>query len=1183
MYLKRIELLGFKSFGQKAEIEFQRGITAIVGPNGCGKSNIVDSFRWVLGEQSIKSLRGTKMEDVIFNGTSTRKPLGIAEVSLTFDNEDGFINLDFKEVPIPRRIYRSGESEYLINKRPCRLKDIQGIFVDTGIGKEAYSIMSQGKVDALLSNRPEERRSVFEEAAGILKYRNRKREAERRLQETEDNILRIGDVVAELEVQVIPLKEQAEVARHYLELKGRLDKLVTSLLYADARTLENKLARLKEALAAGEGKISDHTGLLTAEEGWLTSKRWELEKQTEEMQELQKKVSDLNEERERVRGETELVRERLKGSEGRLTKNRHEEAEVRKELERAVQLTEELRGREALLGQEMEALNGKLARLMEKRRREEERSGAEEAVSLEGMQREMQEEHYRLESSLAALDVKRAFLKDRQEMINQQSEALVLEKYRINNSLSLKSGEQEALAKEGQKRADQLSAIQAERRRLQGEIEKQENKLAALREEARAVLEKYKTLQELDSSFAGYFQGVRNLLLAKKAGKRECRGIHGTVADLISVEEKHRTAVETALAGSLQDLVVEDEVSVREAIGYLKSNRLGRATFLPLTVIKGNLPDKERLPRDIMGLAVDLVRCDARYQQIMNFLLGRVLVCTDLPAAQTAARAASFRYKVVTLQGEVLYAGGAVTGGSNRKNDTYLLARKQEIEDLGHKKTALQEELQVLMGSTADLRQREMTARESEKQLQAQVEQVKTKVFEAASRLEALKSEGINVARRVEETKKSQRRAAADLKEAKENEEALKYDMARIQDEMIRLDAKIRLVKERLASGQDVLTGLQEKITAVKINQAGSEEKLRNIREKLQDMQMETENKGRELKNILKECKEYQEEGKLLLESLAEWEERMAVLDSKRDGLVSQLSAVKEGQESLKLDCMAKEGEIRKTRDELYELKKEQAQLEIQEVKVDAELTALQVKLKEEYNLDFSEVSREDMVTLTKGYMRSGIEELREKIAGLGPVNTGAIQESERIGQRITFLREQKEDLLEGQISLQKIIHEIDQKMGQKFIKTFDHINKEFNEVFKRLFGGGAAYLELVDKEAPLESGIEIIAKPPGKKMQLISLLSGGERALTAISLLFALMMVKPAPFCVLDEIDTSLDDSNVERYCNYLKELDRKVQFVLVTHKKQTMKIADILYGVTMEEAGISKLISMKMREKAV
>jgi chromosome segregation protein len=1183
LYLKRIELLGFKSFGQKAEIEFQRGITAIVGPNGCGKSNIVDSFRWVLGEQSIKSLRGTKMEDVIFNGTSTRKPLGIAEVSLTFDNEDGFINLDFKEVTVTRRIYRSGESEYLINKRPCRLKDIQGIFMDTGIGKEAYSIMSQGKVDALLSNRPEERRTVFEEAAGILKYRNRKREAERRLQETEDNILRIGDVVAELEVQVIPLAEQAAVARQYLQLKGRLDKLVTSLLYADARTLESKLARLREALAGGEGKISDHAGRLTGEEGWLTSKRWELEKRTEEMQELQKKVYDLNEERERVRGETELVRERLKGNEGRLAKNRKEEARVREEIDGAARLVAELRDKEVLLQEEIKAQNGKLARLEEKRRGEEERSGAEEAVSLEGMRRSLEEEHYKLESSLAALEVKKTFLQDRLELINQQSESLVLEKYRINNSLSLKSGEQETLMLEGQKRGEELAAIQAERRHLQGEIEKQERKLAALREEARAVLEKHKTLQELDSSFAGYFQGVRNLLLAKKAGEAEVRGIHGAVADLISVEEKYRTAVETALAGSLQDLVVEDEGSVREAISYLKKNRLGRATFLPLTVIKGNLPDQERLPRDIMGLAVDLVQCEPRYQQIMNSLLGRVLVCADLPAAQKAAREASFRYKVVTLQGEVIYAGGAVTGGSSRKNDTYLLARKQEIEALAEKKTALQAELQALMASAAALRERETAAQESEKQQQARVGQIKTRVFEGASRIEALKAEGISVARRVEENKKSQRRAAADLKEAKENEETLKYAMARIQAEMSRLEAKIRLVKERLASGQDVLTGLQEKITAVKISRAGSEEKLRSILEKLQDVQEGAENKGREIEKIGQECKEYQEEGKLLEESLVAWEERMAALDGDRDGLVSRLSTVKEGQESLKLDCMAKEGEIKEIRDKLLDLKKEQAQVEIQEVRVDAELTALQVKLKEEYNLDFSEVAREDMVSMNKGAMRSGIEELREEIAALGPVNTGAIQESERIGQRIAFLREQKEDLLAGQISLQKIIHEIDHKMGQKFLKTFDHINKEFNEVFKRLFGGGAAYLELVDKEAPLESGIEIIAKPPGKKMQMISLLSGGERALTAISLLFALMLVKPAPFCVLDEIDTSLDDSNVERYCNYLKELDRKVQFVLVTHKKQTMKIADILYGVTMEEAGISKLISMKMREKAV
>ena len=1183
MYLKRIELLGFKSFGQKTEMDFQQGITAIVGPNGCGKSNIVDSFRWALGEQSIKSLRGAKMEDVIFNGTSVRKPLSVAEVSLTFDNQDGFINIDFQEVTVARRIYRSGESEYLINKRPCRLRDIQDLFVDTGIGKEAYSIISQGKIDILLSTRPEDRRSVFEEAAGIFKYKNRKREAERRLKETEDNILRIGDVVAELEVQIAPLEEQAKVAREYLKLKKHLDRLITSLLFADATTLKNRLRRLTEGLKNCHGKIEDQARIMTREESRLTAERWELEKKTETVQELQKKLSGVNEERERARGQRELVKEKLNALAGQLKKNKEEEAEVREELGGAAALAGELKKREALLREELAAFNRDLEGLASEYQAEEKAAGGQEAASLEALKDRLQGGQRHLEKEISALEVKKSFLQDRMRLLKEESESLVLEKYKVNNDLSLQEVELEGLRKEAGRLDGHLAEAARKRLELGERAEAGERELAGLREEARGLREKIMVLQELESTFAGYYQGVRNLLQGKKTGSPQCRGIHGPVADLIQVKEEHRTAVETALAASLQDLVMEDEKSTAEAIEYLKKNRLGRATFLPLTVIKGRLLEKDRLPRGILGLAVELVRCEPGYRQVMDFLLGKTLVCRDLKSAQEAAREAGFRYKVVTLQGEVIYSGGAVTGGSKRQKDTFLLTRKQELESLEEKRGALKQALERLTGETASLKSGREEAARLQEELEGKCREAKAALSGAESRMENLKASGMDIGRRVAENKKGQRRAAAELQELEELEGRLREEVAGVLQEASMTREKLDRVRERLASGQGALSDLREKITALKIDRAGGEEKLRHALEKAREVRQEEEAKEGQLQKILQERKEFLQKEHTLQEALEEGEAGLALLDRDRDELAGSMRALQEEQESLRLDSMAHEEEIRKIREELQELKREASQLEVQKVKAETEFAALKDRMLEEFGLHFGEIREEDVEPLGKMALRSGIEESREKIAALGTVNTGAIEEFERIGERIRFLSEQKEDLLAGKGSLNKIIGEIDEKMAKKFMATFGEINQEFNKIFRRLFGGGMAYLELVDRENPLESGIEIIAKPPGKKMQMISLLSGGERALTAISLLFALMLVKPAPFCVLDEIDTSLDESNVERYCEFLQELDNKTQFVLVTHKRQTMGIADILYGVTMEEPGISKIISVKMREKAV
>ncbi len=1182
MFLKGLEIIGFKSFAQKTELEFQRGITAIVGPNGCGKSNIVDSFRWVLGEQSIKSLRGSKMEDVIFNGTAVRKPLGLAEVSLTFSNEDRLINCDYNEITITRRIYRSGESDFLINKMPCRLKDIINLFLDTGVGRETYSIISQGKVDAILSHRPEERRSIFEEAAGILKYKLRKKEAERRLEETGVNILRVGDIIAELKDQLAPLKEQADKAREYLGLKENLDRFVLSLLFSEGTSLEKKIAQLTAGIKAGREEIASLSACQAKEEGELTSLKWDLEKLSEKANAVQRKGYLLNEDKERVRGEGELIREKIKGRQEQVQKTKAEEEEIKKEIELLQNLQGRLAADKKALQAEIDALENKLEEKTESWQALHKNSGTARLEELEFLREKQKEEAYRSEVSLRNLKQRResqekalAGLSANRKAVGSERESREKKLVSLAASDRDKQQNMETLAKE-------VGLLKNKIIDLKELLAEKERGVQALREAAAALKEKYKTIKELKASYAGYYQGVKSLLAAGNSETETVGNLHGVVADLLEVPEKYKLAVEMALGSSLQDIIAGNEEDVRKAIAFLKQKKAGRATFLPLDVIKGSLLKKEEIPGNIVGLAAELVACKPLYREVVNFLLGRVLVCSDLAAAQNTARQVSHRYKIVTLAGDVIYPGGAVSGGYSKRREVNLLARGQELEQLTQEITGIEQSLNKL---AKEMREVTLLIDEHGKNLAA-VEKDKEKT---AFELQELNGITVLLAAELASLKAREEELAAGEKEAQAERDTLTAAINRLETDLglstLRLketETEIITVKEKTAADRECLAEIKEHITDLRINLAARKEKLGSLEEKRRDFMQDGEEKENRLVKIRAFLETNAADMITLEKDLAAVAEKGEKLAAARDASVRALNELQEQEKGWKLDIQGKEEAIRQTREKLQALKMQEAQLEVQLARFDTELANLKAKIREEFKLEFSGEIRATLPRAGRNELNKSIEELKEKIALLGLVNTGAIEEYERMGERIGFLESQREDLLQGKKSLAKIIAEIDQKMSHMFLASFETINNKFSQVFEKLFGGGTASLELLDSSRPLESGIEIKAKPPGKKPQSISLLSGGEKALTAISLLFALLLVKPTPFCVLDEIDTSLDDTNIEKYCSFLTELKNDIQFVLITHRKQTMRTANVLYGVTMEEAGVSKMISVKLIEKA-
>ncbi|MEC1502100.1 chromosome segregation protein SMC [Bacillus sonorensis] len=1180
MFLKRLDVIGFKSFAERISVDFVKGVTAVVGPNGSGKSNITDAIRWVLGEQSAKSLRGGKMEDIIFAGSDSRKKLNLAEVTLTLDNDDRFLPIDFHEVSVTRRVYRSGESEFLINNQSCRLKDIIDLFMDSGLGKEAFSIISQGKVEEILSSKAEERRSIFEEAAGVLKYKTRKKKAENKLFETQDNLNRVEDILHELEGQVEPLKMQASIARDYLEKKDELEKIEIALTAFDIEELHQKWEALSQKVEKAKDEEMAASSAIQAKEAKIEDTRDKIQALDESVDELQQVLLLTSEELEKLEGRKEVLKERKKNA----SQNRAQlEDTIAQRGEKEKTLKENIAAQKLVF----EKLQGEVKDLA-KRLKEKTQALSVYSENVEEEIEQLKSDYFELLNEQASLRNELQFLED------QMSQSAAVQKRLAENNEKYLSerrelDEQKAKAEHEfslfeERLEHQIKAYRDAQRNYElkkNEYEKKESALYQAYQYVQQARSKKEMLEAMQEDFSGFYQGVKEVLKARS----ELPGIHGAIAELIKTDERYETAIEIALGASAQHIVTENEDAARRAIQYLKQHSSGRATFLPLSVIK----ERSIQPRDIeaakenpsyIGIASELVSFDPAYRTAVQNLLGTVLITEHLKGANDLAKRLGHRYRIVTLEGDVVNPGGSMTGGAVKKKNSSLLGRNRELEAVTERLQVMEDKTEALESEVKSLKQaiqkleRELQAlREDGERLRAEQQEIKGRLYELE-----LAEKNVNSHLEIYDQEKSA--LLKEDEEKKQRKKELEEKLAAISENLKALDGEIESLTERKQTRTSTKETLQSELTDLKVVLAKTEQSCANEREKLARLE----------------------------EEFAENDEALKIAKEDLSFLTNEMSSNSSGEEKLEEAAKQKLNDKNKTaeliasrREQRMKLQKglETEELELKEMKrlykqmagllkdeevklgrMEVELDNLLSFLREEYGLSFEGAKEKYPLELAPEEARKRVKLIKLAIEELGTVNLGSIEEYERVNERYTFLTEQKDDLLEAKNTLFQVIEEMDEEMTKRFSETFAQISSHFEDVFRALFGGGRAELRLTDPNDLLQSGVDIIAQPPGKKLQNLSLLSGGERALTAIALLFSILKVRPVPFCVLDEVEAALDEANVFRFAQYLKKYSDETQFIVITHRKGTMEEADVLYGVTMQESGVSKLVSVKLEE---
>ncbi|AIQ12836.1 chromosome segregation protein SMC [Paenibacillus durus] len=1184
MFLKRIELAGFKSFADKTEMEFVRGITAVVGPNGSGKSNISDGIRWVLGEQSAKSLRGGKMEDIIFAGSDARKAVNYGEVSLTLDNEDHALPLDFSEVTVTRRVHRSGDSEYMINKQSCRLKDITELFMDTGIGREAYSIIGQGRIEEILSTRSEDRRGIFEEASGIVKYKSRKKDAGRKLDETEQNLLRIHDLISELEDQIGPLKEQSEKAIRYKELKEQLKNLEISVY---VHQIEGIHAAWKDGNAKLEILRDEQLQLstvVTAHDAKLESGRAALRQLEERIEQLQEQLLRYSEAFEKSEGYGELLKERRR----HLENNREQLVQTIGSVgERSEDRHRELMALESSLVQ----TRTRLAELRQQIADEEARlTGVTDGLS--------QSKEESLKSALLELMNKMAQARNEIRYADQQKESLERRMNRsaeesgkwISRHKELRQeqaklkGQIETLGKElGKLRKDYISESEqsVSRQKLLDEAHSGLRKWEQKRE---AQVSRHETMKEMQDDFDGFMLGVKEVL--KGARKGQLSGVHGAVAELISVPEKLETAVETALGASLQHIVMENETVSRQAISFLKQRQLGRATFLPLDVIRPrqiNGTDRGMIEgaEGFVGIGSELISFEGKYASIVGSLLGNVVIAESLEQANKIAARCQYRYRVVTLEGDVVNAGGSMTGGSQHRKNASLLGRKRQLEQLQSEIGETERQIDKLKGSISRLRKEQEDSNDKLEKLRHGGDEKRLEEQRLAGDLRQLEQELRHVQEQVESAGAERSGFEGEAKQLEQTREQAAADLARLEEEEQAAHEAIRNAESQRKASESEREELQGKLTGMKVAEGKLDQEIFSQEEQLRRLKADAGSQDKEMRQNRNLLTTIEQDLKTNAAEAVKQQEDLNTYRLKKEEAAEKLDYARAERTSLTRKLELEEGETKEQRQALKAVDDRLRATEVSVGRLDVELDNILRKLSDDYELSYELAKQRYPVPEDVPAAQAEVQKLRRSISALGEVNLGAVEEYQRVNERYTFLSEQKDDLVEAKTTLYQVIREMEDEMSKRFKQTFDAIRREFGTVFTKLFGGGRADLLLLEPDNLLNTGIDIVAQPPGKKLQNLQLLSGGERALTAMALLFAILQVKPVPFCVLDEVEAALDEANVVRFAQYLREFSEQTQFIVVTHRKGTMEEADVLYGVTMEEGGVSKLVSVRLEDE--
>ncbi len=1182
MRLKRLEIYGFKSFADRTVVVFDQGITGIVGPNGSGKSNLSDAVRWVLGEQSAKALRGGKMEDVIFNGTQKRKRLGYCEVSLVFDNEDHALPVDFTEVMITRRVYRSGEGEYYINKAACRLRDIIELFRDTGVGKEGYSIIGQGRIGEILSQKSEDRRGIFEEAAGIVKYRTRKEESEKRLANMRDNLSRVEDIISELESQLEPLAKASETARHYLALRDELRVLECSsfVLRSDRakeriEDAEQMLTGLREAIEQEERR----TGELSAARDTANDAAQALEEEVSAAHEL---VLDLTREKEAREGELAMLRAEITRMEKDVL-NLGQEEDVRRarsealagEIERSERHALETRTQITELQRELHAREAELEAAQEAAREAEEELEAHKSAIIAAMNRLSD-----VRTSEARLSTMRVELERRGKEAESQREELTILAERLDEQLAEAKEELEQFRAAEQELTENERSIERESQDAAQKIARIQQAITESSGQKQATASRLRVLREMERDYAGYQQAVKQVLLHARGNA----GVRGVVASLMQVPKELERAVEAVLGGALQNVVTSDEYVARDMIAYLRNNKLGRATFLPMTTITGrtlNHQERELLSMPgCVGVASELVSYAPEYRGIVENLLGRTVVAENLDAGIEIMRRGRHAFRLVTLEGDVMHSGGSMTGGSSASRMTSLLSREREIKEheallaqLEERIKEFEERLEKGEAYRQNIKLRRAKAFEELHQAQIDVsiasERVRTLTqqrenhAQAEQRCDLLRSQiGENLAQ-----------IDAQLAGARSTQAGEE----RTSDEMNRRTGELTDI---LYDRREALDQLRETAQGVRLTLTAKERDLTALTADVARMR-------RELEEIAAQLGQAHEQREALILRHQQMTEQMAG-DS---DLAAQCAEKLAGAQTVLTEKQALRSEqqenIRSLTQEIDTLRETLSQdqdkchkAEMVLSRTQAELSQMQQRIWDEYELTYAGAKDylKEPFDLAASDRRTG--EIRREIRAMGPVNVTAVEDYRVCRDRYEELSGQRNDLLKAEADLKGIIETLQRQMERQFMENFRLMQVYFGETFSKLFGGGHAELRLLDESDVLSCGIEIVAQPPGKKLQLLSLLSGGERALTAIAILFAMLRLKPTPFCFLDEIEAALDDGNISTFADYLRGFSKDTQFVVVTHRKGTMERCDGLYGVAMEEKGVSKMLSVELKD---
>ena len=1183
MFLKSIEVQGFKSFANKMVFEFHKGITGIVGPNGSGKSNVADAVRWVLGEQSAKQLRGSRMEDVIFSGTESRKPLGFAYVAITLDNSDHQLAVEYDTVTVSRRVYRSGESEYKINGHNCRLKDVQELFFDTGIGKEGYSIIGQGQIDKILSGKPEERRELFDEAAGIVKYKRRKALTEKNLAEEQQNLSRVRDILYELEKQVGPLAKQSETARIYLKHRDTLKQYDANMYLMSFYQLKKDSADIDDKIDIVSAQLKDSQENFEKIKSAYAEMEALMEQYDQKIAEDQEVCNQQALEKQRLEGTRNVFVSKLEGIAGKEEQFDMLIEDAQKSLGEKQQLLEDNK-------KELETLEEELKHLEQHKN-----SSEEELHAMSGMVTSLRERIDSQNSDIIEFLNETANIKGRMQRYETMQEQTQIRQSELDQKLiALQSEESsegelvEAFKKEAQGVAIELERIQAEQAACKKRAAKISDDLMKCRDAFNAAEKsfheesaRYQTLKNITERYDGYGVSIRKIM----ERKNDYKGIIGVVADIIHVSKEYEIAIETALGGSISNIVTDDEQTAKNMIRFLKTNRFGRATFLPLTSIRGRRADNaDRICSEagVIGLASDLIKVERQFDNLADYLLGRVFIVDHIDNALALAKKYRYSLRIVTLEGESLNPGGSLSGGAY-KNTGNLLGRHREMEEL-------QKHVESLRKEGASLKQQI-------NQLQSDKESNKAAIEKNTAEESKLTLHQNTVRLRLKQVDESRGEHAKSIQDISRETAQIKAQQEQIRQFKQQLAQQLTELETKKKNAEALTASLTAKLEEIS-------EQERNFNNQTADMRIHYANQVQKKAFIRKSIEQNRSEGQHLQQKLTDYHEQKAAFGKEKTEIREQIEKT-DTQIAAVMEKMTESQSIlqQKTdersqyavehksffakREELSEtisrLDREQFRLGSQKEKLEENRSQLSSYMWEEYGLTYQtarELSDDELQTLSLSKLKKMASDIKGEIKALGNVNVNAIEEYKAVAERYETMKTQHDDMVEAEGKLASIIEDLNISMQKQFQEKFMQIRKEFDRIFKLLFGGGKGTLELADPENLLETGVIITAQPPGKKLQNMMQLSGGEKALTAIALLFAIQSLKPSPFCLLDEIEAALDDANVKRFAEYLHNLTKDTQFIVITHRRGTMNTADVLYGITMQEKGVSTLVSVNLIE---